>query len=435
MAGYEITAASNSSQPLSSSRKRFERFRDVVRLFLSEGNFSNSIRNESNESRNGGKLWERNYFQCGESFFRGWGGTHAHTCGYTKKFLIIEHDHVDTTRATRFPWQRAFCARGFLRGLITRRNFITNTEGGGGEEGEVDQAACSFRSNTFHTTWDTRGGEAKWRSRRLISLGKRGIWESGWLVNLSKNSHQLLPTLFSERVEIETETLPLLSLFFLSFYISSSIEYLLRGKRKGNSITTRVFVFVAIEETQIDGQLGYGEDTSRWMIKTISSLQLVASFLTKTSGKDPRRRGEQISRFDSTSSNESVHEAQRGQSRVYEFVTGRNWHKLESQFLPAIWGRKKNVILYSFQRCYSSFVIRDQTLRKFLFTLLQFKFRYLFDFAAAAKMRTMLEKDRRRRLLLKKTKFSMLDASLWRARRGEKGRRSITITRWGAGIS
>lgn len=70
MAGYEITAASNSSQPLSSSRKRFERFRDVVRLFLSEGNFSNSIRNESNESRNGGKLWERNYFQCGESFFR-----------------------------------------------------------------------------------------------------------------------------------------------------------------------------------------------------------------------------------------------------------------------------------------------------------------------------------------------------------------------------
>lgn len=304
---------------------------------------------------------------------------------------------------------------------------------GGGEEGEVDQAACSFRSNTFHTTWDTRGGEAKWRSRRLISLGKRGIWESGWLVNLSKNSHQLLPTLFSERVEIETETLPLLSLFFLSFYISSSIEYLLRGKRKGNSITTRVFVFVAIEETQIDGQLGYGEDTSRWMIKT--SLQLVASFLTKTSGKDPRRRGEQISRFDSTSSNESVHEAQRGQSRVYEFVTGRNWHKLESQFLPAIWGRKKNVILYSFQRCYSSFVIRDQTLRKFLFTLLQFKFRYLFDFAAAAKMRTMLEKDRRRRLLLKKTKFSMLDASLWRARRGEKGRRSITITRWGAGIS
>lgn len=213
-----------------------------------------------NESRNGGKLWERNYFQCGESFFReeeGRGGTHAHTCGYTKKFLIIEHDHVDTTRATRFPWQRAFCARGFLRGLITRRNFITNTEGGGGEEGEVDQAACSFRSNTFHTTWDTRGGEAKWRSRRLISLGKRGIWESGWLVNLSKNSHQLLPTLFSERVEIETETLPLLSLFFLSFYISSSIEYLLRGKRKGNSITTRVFVFVAIEETQIDGQLGW----------------------------------------------------------------------------------------------------------------------------------------------------------------------------------
>lgn len=106
-----------------------------------------------------------------------------------------------------------------------------------------------------------------------------------------------------------------------------------------------------------------GEDTSRWMIKT--SLQLVASFLTKTSGKDPRRRGEQISRFDSTSSNESVHEAQRGQSRVYEFVTGRNWHKLESQFLPAIWGRKKNVILYSFQRCYSSFVIRDQTLENF----------------------------------------------------------------------
>lgn len=137
MAGYEITAASNSSQPLPSSRKRSERFRDVVRLFLSEGNFSNSIRNESRTSREMEESFgNETIFNVEKVFFgRGRRGTHAHTCGYTKKFLIIEHDHVDTTRATRFPWQRAFCARGFLRGLITRRNFITNTEGGGGGGG------------------------------------------------------------------------------------------------------------------------------------------------------------------------------------------------------------------------------------------------------------------------------------------------------------
>lgn len=106
--------------------------RDAVRLFLSlvaEGNFSN-FRFEY-ESINGGKGWKRNCFRKWEKVFRV-GGTHAHTCGYTKKFLIIdEHDHVDDT-CYSFPLATPVL-RPWISSWLDNSTKLHYKHGGGGK--------------------------------------------------------------------------------------------------------------------------------------------------------------------------------------------------------------------------------------------------------------------------------------------------------------